>query len=203
MNYDIFVITRFNIAVHFSEGGENIKKGCDTCVDVEYLSERFRLFEKYTLPTMKRQTFTDFKWLVLFSDRTPEMFRKKIAAYKKEFSHFEPIYISADEAKLFNETLAEILKDRMTKELLFSIRLDNDDAVGRHFVEDMVDCAEQNSIEDEAVLYYKIGVQYNERKNIATRYDYPGNHFTALVYPIRGGGTGRSFHTITEISKSA
>lgn len=178
--YKHYIITRFNIAVKFSEGGEKVR--CvDTCIDEAYLTKRFQLFEKYTFSTVSKQSNKNFRWIVLFSDRTPDKFRKIISDYQRRFANFQPEYLSAAEAFDLTNTLNRILK-RVKTDWYVTTRLDNDDAISLNFMEEIQAFLNKNELYQSA-LYFDIGIQYDEDSNIACIYEYPDNHFFTLIYP--------------------
>ena len=180
-NINVFIITRFNIVTSFREGGENVKN-IDTCTDVNYLEERIRLFTRYTVPSIKVQEYKNFKWIVLFSDKTPDLIKKEINRIDKDVEQFEALYINENQAYNLSAYLKKTVEERLTSSFCLTIRLDNDDAVSSCFVQDYIQFIEDNNLysSDTTVLYYEPGIQYNESKDVATKYLYKDNHFIAL-----------------------
>ena len=77
--YKHFVITRFNIRASYECKLKNPDNNpMRRILDEDYLEERFSIFEKYTLPSMKQQTNQNFTWIILFHKNTPNSFKKKI-----------------------------------------------------------------------------------------------------------------------------
>ncbi len=50
-------------------------------LDVEWLKERQKLFEKFCLPSVLSQTNKDFEWILVSDSRTPDEFKKVLDAY--------------------------------------------------------------------------------------------------------------------------
>ena len=67
MNFEHFIITRFNLPIY-----SKTKSGNISSTETKYLDNRFKLFMNYCLPSIKQQTCQNFKWLVLFDINTPD-----------------------------------------------------------------------------------------------------------------------------------
>ena len=145
--------------------------------DDAFLTERFRLFEKYTIPSIQNQTNQNFVWCVLFSGTTPQKFRKKIEGYTKSISNFVPLYIDDAVEQPYRQVIADFL-DQKEKEWIITTRCDNDDLLDRDFIEEIQKNAEPG---EEMVLAYPEGYQYEEKSKILRKYHFPTNHFTTLV----------------------
>ena len=101
--YKHFVITRFNIRIHYGCKLKNPEDNpMDRILDEDYLEERFYIFEKYTFPSMKNQNNKDFTWIILFHKKTPDKFKKRIERLKHEFN-FVDLYLDDGEKFSFLE----------------------------------------------------------------------------------------------------
>ncbi len=99
----------------------------------EYLETRFRLFEKFCLPSVRSQSNQNFKWLVFFDTLTPENCKKRIERYSPDYSNFVPIYINEyNDVIVIKNAIADNFKDN--PEYLITSVLDNDDAICRDYV---------------------------------------------------------------------
>ena len=82
-----YILTRFNLKLwredrlHQSTRSE------------AWLEKRFQLFETYCLPSICNQVFKDFTWIVLFDESTPDIYQKKIEAYKAVLPAFKPVVV--------------------------------------------------------------------------------------------------------------
>ena len=88
-----FIITQFNVSFDLSQADSPNAKG----ISEEYLSKRFDIFEKYCLPQIKAQTCKNFIWIVLFSEHTPQKFKKRLEQIHDAFSLFVPMYVPIHE----------------------------------------------------------------------------------------------------------
>lgn len=179
--YQHFVITRFNIPVKY-EGGKNRNViAIDPRVDKNYLDRRFQLFIHYTLPSMIGQTNQDFIWLVLFSDQTPDEYKKIINKIKEKCRVFLPCFLTDDEAYDFNKYLSDILNSYDADNFI-TTRIDNDDAISIKFVEKLQAYCIKEEI-NHAVLSFSKGIQFTIKSNTLAKQTYLTNHFTTLVAP--------------------
>lgn len=79
IKYKHFIITRFNIRANYSCPLRNPSYNpMNKILDIDYLKQRFYIFEKYTLKSIKKQTNQNFSWIVLFHSDTPNIFKNKI-----------------------------------------------------------------------------------------------------------------------------
>lgn len=117
------ILTRFNVA---SGGREQKIRQGET-----WLSERFELFEKFCLPSVRAQTRNDFVWLVFFDRETAPHFNTKIESYR-DFRQFHPVYVG----EWSSEAVASAILRHVNPahRMLLTTRLDNDDALNQAFV---------------------------------------------------------------------
>jgi Putative rhamnosyl transferase len=111
------LITRFNTAIDYAPSPRRLESG--------WLMQRFGLFERYCLPSVKAQIGAGFTWLVLFDAASPTWLRERVAEYGPIL---EPIYLS-DPAT--DEVIANVVKltGHVSARYLITTRLDNDDAI--------------------------------------------------------------------------
>jgi hypothetical protein len=83
MKTPCFAITRFNIGVH-SHGAPvyRLKNNpqLKTIPDAEWGFARLRIMQMITIPTLKRQTVTDFTWIIIIDAATPDVALQAIEA---------------------------------------------------------------------------------------------------------------------------
>ena len=104
-----FVITRFNIPARYAGRRNPAVAAIDPKTDEAYLDGRMALFEKYTFPSLAGQTNKEFKWLVLFSDQTPQKYVDRLNQLKKGNDWFCPLYLKDEEAYDFDHYLAGVI----------------------------------------------------------------------------------------------
>ena len=152
-NFNHFLITRFNIK---SDTGFDGVITTRTFEDLEWLKDRFKRFEEYCYLSVKSQTNSNFKWLVLFDIDTPESFRERINSYKS-YPNFIPIFINN-----FNKLkLQEIIINNLTDapKYLITTRLDNDDAISQNYIEMIQDNFNYQSFE---IINFHLGYVWDE-----------------------------------------
>lgn len=171
-NYNHFILTRFNLRLWWKED-----KAHQTIQTAEWLDERFRLFERYTWPSLQAQTCRDFQWICLFDADTDDAHKAIIERYASEDSRFHPVYVKAADAMRFQDIFRrEILRwVNPTVGHLLTTYLDNDDALHCRFIEDLQQRA--GKLNFGTIISYTYGIQYYEEMNLAVRIPYKNNHF--------------------------
>lgn len=112
-----FVITRFNLRLFAFD------KNRQKTLSDEWLSHRFDLFERYCLSSMAAQTSADFTWFVFLDESTPEAYRQRMEAAKRECPQLRPCYIQGGD--IYPHLMAQVDADT---EVLITTRIDNDDS---------------------------------------------------------------------------
>jgi hypothetical protein len=112
-----FVITRFNLRLFAFD------KNKQSTLSDEWLSHRFDLFERYCLPSMAAQTNDDFVWFIFFDESTPDTYRQRIEAARRECPQIRPCYIKGGD--FFPYLMEQIEADT---DVLITTRIDNDDS---------------------------------------------------------------------------
>ena len=171
---NVFILTRFNIRLWWTED----KEGTPVQTE-EWLEERFRLFEKYTYPSVRAQYYGDFRWICLFDADTPERYKKNVDQYIHDEPRLDACFLTANEAskfqQFFQRRVAELADD--SDEELLTIYLDSDDCIRTDFISRLVGHAA--NCDYGTVFSFKYGLQYYEQMNIAVKIPYPNNHFLA------------------------
>lgn len=121
------IVTRFNIDQ----------------TDPEWLDHRCRMFERFTLPSVRAQSQEDFRWLLLCDHRTPDEWRDRIRSYCDH-------RIFVVEQNWEHTTIPEAIRQfvelsNWQKPRIITTRLDNDDAVARSYVAQIREAAENTS----------------------------------------------------------
>jgi len=124
-----YIITRFNLR----RKDWNTTKNNEVVLSDAWHKERFELFENFCFPSVKNQTNQNFKWLVFFDTNTPNIFRKKISQYVKEYHNFYPFYIAGMNS-FIPSIINEVTKMDDMKYIITS-RLDNDDCLHKNYTQ--------------------------------------------------------------------
>lgn len=170
--YNHFILTRFNIRLWWKED-----KAHQTIQTAEWLDERFRLFERYTWPSLQAQTCRDFQWICLFDADTDDAHKAIIERYASEDSRFHPVYVKASDVILFPGIFRYEINRWADPAIgrLLTTYLDNDDALHCRFIEDIQRRA--TKLKYRTIISYTYGIQYYEKLNMAVRIPYKNNHF--------------------------
>ena len=167
--FNHFILTRFNLAIRGRIG-----------LEPEWLNHRFELFERFCYPSVVGQSNQNFKWLVFFDSRTPEVFKNKVREYS-QYQNFVPVYTDGykEILSLYKKAILNHLEDG--SEYLITTRLDNDDAIFKDFVKTIQD--NFNEQEFEFISFSNGYVWYNHK---IYSYKYLANPFTNLIEKING-----------------
>jgi hypothetical protein len=122
-------------------------------LNMDWLLERKRLFEKFCLPSVLSQTNTNFEWLLMADARTPDEFRVVLDAYPATV-----LYVNFDLTNINKATtkqkrgirieesirapLTEYLKG-VTEDYIITTRLDSDDAISTDHIDKIQRYAKQ------------------------------------------------------------
>lgn len=117
-------MTRFNMATPGREAAIRTRP--------DWLAERFALFERFCLPSVAAQGNKDFTWVIYFDKDTPEAFKDRIEALRREVP-FVPYYTGLFPASGWPASLAEVLGGLPPR--LLTSRLDNDDSLAVDYME--------------------------------------------------------------------
>ena len=128
-----FIITRFNVPF---ENYLNDKNGKEVR-NIDWLDERFKLFEKYCFPSIVNQSNKNFKWLVFFDLETPSSFVQRINHLCEESGCMEPVYINSGKEFLIELNKKIFSLKRKEDAYIITTRIDNDDALYFNYVEDV------------------------------------------------------------------
>jgi len=111
MDFEHFIFTRFNLGLYRRHPSPDA-----------WMTKRLDLFERYTLPSMMRQTTNRWTWLLAFDPQTPEC----ITARYDYLDRVQVIYEPCQDWMRANVDMGG---------WLITSRLDNDDYVERDWVE--------------------------------------------------------------------
>ena len=110
MLFDHYILTRFNLGVYDKHPNPS-----------EWMDHRVKLFDTYTLPSMLRQTNTNWTWVLCFDEKTPDNIICK--------------YDYIDNIKcVFERPDVWIRANADSGSWLITTRLDNDDYVERDWI---------------------------------------------------------------------
>jgi len=174
-----FILTRFNLV-----DWAGYEVSYDYVNSDEYLSERFRLFDVYCFPSMSNQSNKNFTWFLLFNDKLPDKWRKKLEEYKRIFPNMEFRYMSSIPYGKWQEilnrfVLSELKSLENQPQYLLTTRIDNDDAFHMSFVDTVQNYFLENP--QEALINYANGLQYIPQYNLLKNIRVINGHFGTLA----------------------
>ena len=91
------------------------------------MEEKFHIFDAITVPSMKKQTDTNFTWLIYSSSSLPEEYKERLLEYKDSNIHIKFV-------KNFEEMNADIIQQLDGKKNDSTTRLDDDDGMSPDFL---------------------------------------------------------------------
>jgi hypothetical protein len=138
-----YLITRWNVDIY----------------DSNWLKERQRLFERFCLPSVRSQTNSDFEWLLISDQRTPDKFRSILDSYPAtvvyvDFSSykFNTPALKADVSDIMRrsvqlECIGDIVSSHIghqDTDYVITSRCDSDDALSIDHIEKVQRLAKEN-----------------------------------------------------------
>lgn len=169
-NFSHVILTQFNL-----KGYDRNHSG----LDIDWLTSRFQLFEKFCFPSMRKQSNQDFKWIVYFDSQTPQVFKDKISEYAT-WENFIPIYLPDPLTAEFNkQTILENIPEDCS--YLISTLLDNDDGLCQDFVQQVQ--ANFDAQEREFISFVNGHVLHTDGRLYA--FKYLNNPFASLIEKIQ------------------
>lgn len=126
MRFRHYVVTRFSL---------EIAPGSRRHLDEEWLDDRLALLERWCLPSVRAQSHRDFTWLLLLDRATPPRVVERVEKIGTQGVR-SAVHLSSGLTAA--EAAAEAIRSDMEGlDVVVTSRLDSDDAIGRHFVEDV------------------------------------------------------------------
>ena len=168
-----FVLTRFNLRLW-----RNDKEGRSVRT-LEWLENRFTLFEKYCLPSLANQTCKEFEWIVLFDIKTPDNYKERIQRCQEICHQLIPVFVAQEEGRDFRQVFKNEVVKRLEGKRIITTYLDNDDALDIHFVEDLQ--KRVSNLSNGFFVFYLNGYQYFTEFGLLLRIRYRRNHFVSVV----------------------
>ena len=177
MNYKHYIITRFNISTRYDcRLNDPDNPPMLKILDEDYLEERFNLFEKYTLPSIKNQTNQNFKWIIQFHKRTPKKFLNRIKELKKIYN-FEDVYLKSGRRFNFQEYCE---KNNENYDYYITTRIDNDDMIDEDYIKEIQDYVNNNNLH-ECFISFVHGMKLDLNTNKKYDYFHEMNHFISMI----------------------
>lgn len=176
-----FILTRFNLRLWKRD-----KHNRETQTE-EWLEQRFCLFEKFCLPSVKAQTCADFKWIILMHRMTPESYKCRMRHDVEGMDYVQIVGVRPDVGWYFQQIFSEIINKYRDKEdqRVITTYLDNDDALRLDYVERIQEVS--YGVTDKTFIAFAYGLQYYTELNLAVSVRWPNNHFISYVEDVPQG----------------
>ena len=184
MNIHKYILTRFNLTLWQTD------KNSNNTQTAEWLEQRFRLFEQFTLPSVLNQTDKNFKWIVLFSSETPIKYKSRIDEIRSRCPQFRAIGVAPGQSANFGQIFKEVIEndlDGKKEGIVSTTYLDNDDALSVHYMEtiqNLISANYREIVAQPAIINFRFGSQYFTEQKIASRASFKRNHFITMAEPL-------------------
>lgn len=181
--YVHYLITRFNLRT----AEWTTTKHNERVLDKAWYENRFRLFEKYCLPSVLAQSNPNFTWCILFDTETPVNYKKRINELVKDHPNFIVLFISG--MKEMGNSFSNLVKSTLSPTISFIItsRLDNDDMIHRDFIKTIQHIAlNRPTTWERTIVDLRSGLQLNleripsEIRKVSSSF----NPFISVVAPL-------------------
>ena len=152
MDINVFITTRFKTL--FDNINNDRKK---TMLSNEWFSERLKLFEKYTYPSVCRQSYQNFIWIIMVD----ETVTRKEEIYKlRKYKRLKVVIIPDSSRKSLCESHLSVFP--VKKGRVLSVRLDSDDMIHKKYIETLVE--KSKKLTSPYVLTYPYGLHLYKNK---------------------------------------
>ena len=184
MNIHKYILTRFNLTLWQTD------KNSNNTQTAEWLEQRFRLFEQFTLPSVLNQTDKKFKWIVLFSSETPIKYKSRIDEIRSRCPQFRAIGVAPGQSAIFGQIFKEVIENDLgdkAEGIVSTTYLDNDDALSVHYMEmiqNLISTNYNKIIAQTSIINFRFGCQYFTEHKVASKASYKRNHFITLAEPL-------------------
>jgi hypothetical protein len=171
-----FLFTRFNLRFDDWE----LTRSGNSVLNEDWLTERFRLFKMYCLPSVLNQSNQHFTWFIFFDINTPEIFKQEIKTLQEQYSNLQPVFIES--GKNFRSSIAETIKSNISEDdkYVLTSRIDNDDIIHKDFIATVQDLFQPiNTHVIDIRSGYQLVVEQNENRLL--KFDLSYNPFISLV----------------------
>jgi len=165
--YEHYLITRFNV---FTKGWRTTHADV---VNKEWQDKKIEFFEKYSLPSVRKQICKNFKWIILVNNVTDKR-------YIDYFKNIDVIYdvIICNHNELYRLDASEFIEKDTDKEFIITSVLDVDDII----LDDYIEKLQESFIPKEDVcIDVSVGYIYDLHEKRMWRCYRKDNQFVNLI----------------------
>lgn len=184
-----FILTRFNCGLYSNDYVFwNFYKKPDPEL---WMEKRLNLFETYCIPSVKRQNCKNFEWIVLFDDKTPDKYRKRMEDY---CDVCEPLFSD------FKGLATRVKEKAKDVETIITTRIDNDDEMLPNFIKIIQDNKSKSEKFPFFINLYN-GFKRNLKNNVISDYDNKSNMFISVIEKTKDSKTIYEYGDHTQLRK--
>ena len=165
--FEHYVLTVFNVDRGFDQANERN--------NLDYLEQRFEIFESITIPSIVGQTKQSFFWYVFFDSQTPDKFKQR-AQEVLTLTNCLPVYVK-NQSEIISFLKAKISPET---ECLITTNLDNDDALNKTFIQIL-----QSNLRDEESYFLNFTLGYMLRHEGLFMREFLSSPFHTLVEVVK------------------
>lgn len=167
-----YLVTRFNVPV---ENWNKDKSGHPT-LDGSWMRHRLNLFTRYCVPTIAGQTEKNFHWVIYCDVNTFSIDKIRIEESISSV-HGAEVRLASDHAEMLSD-LKKLISSHAAEYVITS-RLDNDDGLGKNYIQIM---QEHFREKDKWLLNPLDGIYYDYYERVMTYMrKSEKNHYTSLI----------------------
>jgi hypothetical protein len=126
MSVSHLLITRFNVRFL---GVSPREYPCD---DTWHL-HRFKIFERFTLPSVQHQTNRNFQWLICFNEALQDQYRDFLERAEKACDNITFLFVEPERSH--REVISRYITEHVATNYVITTRMDNDDVIGTKFID--------------------------------------------------------------------
>lgn len=152
-------------------------------IDDNWLKHRFAHFERFTLPSVREQTESRFRWVLQADGGTPTIWKKRLESLLNDDARFSIVWSERSGEQtlaLLPETKRHVIRLCGLQTHLATTRCDSDDALGRQFMQRIREAI--LPVLQPEFLDFTLGRQWKCGKTRLFRQ--PRNAFQTLVEPL-------------------
>lgn len=139
--FDHYLITRFNLR----NPQWDLTKNKGSLLTDEWMDNRLWLFENFCFPSVIAQENKNFSWLLYLDVTTTAQFRDRVEKLIANYPFIKVFYI--DGMSVFQSSITAYIAQNATQPFLITTRIDNDDCVSTHYIDEIQKCFSEQEYE--------------------------------------------------------
>lgn len=144
------------------------------CLSKEWIEKRLRVFNKFTLQSLKLQTNQNFTALIIYNDKSKDIIERELKKYDKLPKNI--IFVSESN---YNDKITKCIKNY---DYLYLVRLDSDDMYHKSFIQKLYDYKPKKGT---IALINQDGYIYDSINKRLKKYHHYSPPFYTLIYKVK------------------